>query len=70
MTDQLSKEVIEHGQVDNQPLDPDGILPIYNGQTAELMKAIPTPNNLRLHRRNFLRLLSRDIDIRVWHQGS
>lgn len=65
MTEELSKEVILNGQIDNRPLDPNGVLPIYNGETAELMKAVPAPNNLRLHRRNFLRILRDGLDIRV-----
>ena len=40
-------------------------MPIYNGQSGELMKKIPAPYNIRLHRRKFLKLISTGIDIRV-----
>ena len=56
---------MEQGQIDNRPLSPDHVMPIFNGQTGELLKTVPTPNSIRLHRRNFLRILSTDIDIRV-----
>ncbi|TAQ87030.1 hypothetical protein B7494_g4654 [Chlorociboria aeruginascens] len=39
------------------------ILPVYNGQTGELMKELPAPWSLRIHRRKWLKMLSTDIDI-------
>lgn len=65
MSEELHKRVIEHGQVDNRPLNPDGVMPIFNGETGQLLMAAPTPNSIRLHRRNFLRIISADIDVRV-----
>lgn len=40
-------------------------MPVYNGQSGELMKKIPTPYNIRLQRRKFLKLISTGIDVRV-----
>lgn len=38
-------------------------MPIFNGKTEELMKAVPVPYNIRLARRKFLQLISKGIDI-------
>jgi hypothetical protein len=40
-------------------------MPIYNGQSGELMKKVPAPYNIRLQRRKFLKLISAGIDVRV-----
>lgn len=40
-------------------------MPIFNGKTEELMKAVPAPYNIRLARRRFLKLISQGLDIRV-----
>lgn len=40
-------------------------MPIYNGQTGELLNVLPAPFNLRLQRRKFIKLISTGIDIRV-----
>lgn len=41
------------------------VMPVHNGQTGELMKNLPAPWSLRIHRRNWLKMLSADIDIQV-----
>lgn len=63
--DELSRLIIEKGQVDRRMPNPDDKLLIFNGRTGELMKSLPAPNNIRLHRRNFLRLLTDAVDVRV-----
>jgi len=40
------------------------VMPVYNGQTGELMKDLPAPWSLRIHRRRWLKMLSSDVDIR------
>ena len=61
----MDQAVIETVQVDSHTPSADDFLPAINGETGELLKAVPTPFNLRLNRRRFLKLLSTDIDIRV-----
>lgn len=63
----LQKEV-EDAQVDDHRAGPNELMRIYNGKTEELMKAIPIPYNIRLARRRFVKLISRDIDVQVWIQ--
>lgn len=41
------------------------VMPVHNGQTGELMKNLPAPWSLRIHRRRWLKMLSADIDIQV-----
>lgn len=41
------------------------VMPVYNGQTGELMKDLPAPWSLRIHRRRWLKLLSSDVDVKV-----
>lgn len=41
-------------------------MPIINGQTEELLKAVPTPHVLRLGRQKFRRLLATGIEIEVF----
>ncbi|KAK4497706.1 hypothetical protein PRZ48_010359 [Zasmidium cellare] len=43
--------------------DDDEIMPIRNGETGELLKAVPIPYNIRLARKRFLRLVSQGLDI-------
>lgn len=38
-------------------------MPIRNGQTGELLKAVPIPYNIRLARKRFLRVISQDLDV-------
>jgi hypothetical protein len=40
-------------------------MPVYNSETGQLMKNLPTPWSLRLQRRKWVDLLSEGIDIRV-----
>jgi len=41
------------------------VLPFYHGETGKLMKNIPAPWSLRLKRKKWIELLSKDIDVRV-----
>lgn len=43
------------------------VMPIRNGETGELLKAVPIPYNIRLARKRFLRLISQDLDIQ-WNK--
>ena len=45
-------------------------MPIYNGLTEELMTKLPIPYNIRLKRRNFLRLITTDLDVKVMSSHS
>jgi hypothetical protein len=40
-------------------------MPVYNGQTGELLKNLPAPFSIRLHRRRWLKMLSDGVDIKV-----
>ncbi len=46
---------------------PDDVLPIFNGEDGDLMKAMPTPFSLRLQRSKLQKLLATGIDIHVRH---
>lgn len=52
-------------QVDSWIPSAEDYMPIYNVKDSELMKKVPVPYNIRLQRRNFLKLISRGVDIRV-----
>ena len=39
-------------------------MPIFHGETEELLKALPTPFHIRLARKSFCRLLSKGVDVR------
>ncbi|PMD32036.1 FAD/NAD(P)-binding domain-containing protein [Hyaloscypha variabilis F] len=39
------------------------VMPVHNGQTGELMKNLPAPWSLRIHRRRWLKMLADGIDI-------
>lgn len=56
---------METAQVDSHTPAADDFMPIFNGDTGLLLKALPAPYNLRLQRRKFLKLISTGIDIRV-----
>ena len=43
----------------------DSVMPVHNGQTGELLKNLPAPWSLRIHRRKWLKLLSKDVDVKV-----
>jgi hypothetical protein len=47
-----------------RPLE-DPVIPAYNGQTGELLKDLPAPFSIRLHRRRWLKMLSDGVDIKV-----
>ncbi|KAK2761710.1 hypothetical protein FQN54_001538 [Arachnomyces sp. PD_36] len=55
---------LETVQVDSHTPSAEDDMPIYNGQTGELLKLLPTPFSLRLQRRKFVKLISCGIDIR------
>lgn len=40
-------------------------MPVFNGETGELMKDLPAPWSLRLKRKKLISLLSKDVDIQV-----
>ena len=58
--------LVESAQVDSWTPTAGDFVPIYNGQSGELMQKVPVPYNIRLHRRKFLELISMGIEIRVW----
>ena len=62
LPDDLKNEV-ENAQVDDHRAGPEEVVPIFNGKTEELMKAVPTPHNIRLAWRKFLQLISKGVDI-------
>ena len=43
----------------------DTVMLVYNGQTGELLKTLPAPFSIRLHRRRWLKMLSDSVDIKV-----
>lgn len=43
----------------------ESVMPVHNGETGELLKNLPAPWSLRIHRRRWLKMLSNDIDIQV-----
>lgn len=59
------RERIIDAQVDNVMPSDDASFPMFNGATGEVLNVVPTPNYLRLRRREFARVMGRDIDIRV-----
>lgn len=38
-------------------------MPIFNGKSGKLLKAVPIPYNIRLARKRFLKLISQGVDI-------
>jgi hypothetical protein len=58
-------EKILTAQVDNLPVSPDAKLTTFNGGTGEPIAVLPTPNMMRLRRREFCRVLGDGLDIRV-----
>jgi hypothetical protein len=57
--------LVESAQVDSLIPAADAFMPMYNGQSGELLKKLSTPYMIRLQRRRFLKLISTGIDIRV-----
>lgn len=43
----------------------DSVMPIFNGASGELLRALETPFSIRLRRRSWLDLLRTGIDVRV-----
>jgi len=41
------------------------VMPIYHGETGELLKNLEAPWSLRLSRKRWLKMISKDIDIKV-----
>ncbi|KAF5373085.1 hypothetical protein D9758_001499 [Tetrapyrgos nigripes] len=58
------KYLSEHAQVDTSPPTANSFIPIFNAETGGLLKKNPSPFSIRLQRRKFLRILSKDLDIR------
>ncbi|ERF73234.1 hypothetical protein EPUS_03075 [Endocarpon pusillum Z07020] len=50
-------------QVDSLPPGPDDVLPIFNGESGDLINAMPTPYALRLPRSKLQKLLTTGIEI-------
>jgi hypothetical protein len=65
LPDHLSR-LVESAQVDSRAPNAEDFLPIYNAQSGELMKKVPAPYCIRLHRGKFLSLLSTGLDIQVY----
>lgn len=63
MPEHLADQV-ENAQVDDHRASEDETMPIFNGKTGELLKAVPIPYNIRLARKKFLKLISQGIDIK------
>jgi hypothetical protein len=47
----------------------DSVMPVHNGQTGELLKNLSAPWSLRIHRRKWLKMLSKDVDVKVSGQS-
>ncbi|KAK7990523.1 hypothetical protein PG990_014803 [Apiospora arundinis] len=59
------KERIQSVQTDPAHVpDPNGVMPVYNAETGELMKDLPAPFSRRLQRKKWIDLLGTGIDIR------
>jgi hypothetical protein len=43
----------------------ESVMPLLNGTTGEILRALETPFALRLRRRSWLELISTGVDIRV-----
>ena len=41
------------------------VMPVHHGETGELLKNLPAPWSLRLKRKKWLEMLSKDIDVKV-----
>ncbi|EME81231.1 uncharacterized protein MYCFIDRAFT_47104, partial [Pseudocercospora fijiensis CIRAD86] len=54
---------VEDAQVDDHKAGEDETMPIFNGNTGELLRALPIPYNIRLARKRFLQLISQGVDI-------
>ena len=52
LQENLQQEV-EDAQVDGHRAGPDEVMPIYNGQIEELLKAVPIPYNIHWHAEGF-----------------
>ncbi|CAK4004220.1 FAD NAD(P)-binding domain-containing [Lecanosticta acicola] len=55
---------VENAQVDEHRASEDEVMPIINGETGDVLKAVPIPYNIRLARKRFLRAISNGVDIR------
>lgn len=58
-------EDVMNAQVDEHRASEDEVMPIVNGESGELLKAVPIPYNIRLARKRFLRAISKGLDIQV-----
>ncbi|TAQ87831.1 hypothetical protein B7494_g3836 [Chlorociboria aeruginascens] len=69
LTDDLKSLLDTVETVPNYQASTETIMPIYNGLTGELLKSIPAPLSLRLRRKKWLMLISKDINIKVkWNK--
>jgi hypothetical protein len=57
---------VVHAQTDpsHKPSE-DTVLPVYNDRKRELLKDLPAPFSIRLHRRRWLEMLSDSVDSKV-----
>ena len=53
--------------MDSLTPDPDNVLPIFNGESGDLINAMPAPYALRLQRSKLQKLLTTGIEIHVRH---
>lgn len=65
LTDDL-KALVETVQTDPtyKPSE-SSVMPVHNGETGELLKNLPAPWSLRLKRKKWLEMISKDVDIKV-----
>lgn len=65
LPEHISMEKVIAAQVDRLPVSPTTMLNTYNGATCEVIAVLPTPNMMRLRRREFCRVIGEGLDIRV-----
>lgn len=70
LSDEIKAKIVDAQTDPSLRPTEDSVLPLYNGQTGELLKNIPSPWSLRIHRRRWLKLLSTDVDIQVCSSSS
>jgi hypothetical protein len=65
LPDHITMENILTAQVDHLPVTSDSTMNTYNGATGEVIAVLPIPNMMRLRRREFCRVISEGLEIRV-----
>jgi hypothetical protein len=60
------KELLASVQTDpSYAISAESVMPVYNGETGQLLKDLPAPWSLRLARKKWLQMLGKDIGIKV-----